>query len=389
MSAVFALTVDMYLPSLPRVAAEMGVSDASAQLTISFMMVGAALGQLVIGPWSDKVGRRLPVLIGAGIHIVACLAVLLGSGIVVFLGLRLLQGVGAAALGVCAQAFIRDRYTGATAAAALSRLLLVIGVAPLFAPSIGGLIASIWDWRTVFAVLAGLGFFVLVVAWRYLPESHPVEARTTGGLRSALGNYKALLLDRRFVGLAVLPGLVNGALISYVSGSPFVLQEELGLTAAQFSVFFAVGGLALVGIAQVNAAIVHRFSPSRIIGVALPLQLFTILLMLAAALTGFGGRVAILLLLVAALSFQNFVPPNASALALGRHGERAGAAAAVLGALGALLPAAISPLVGVLGGTSVAMAAVMASSIAAALLVVIIATPVYRRSASKGQAAHL
>lgn len=380
MSAVFAMTVDMYLPSLPTVTQEMGVSAATGQLTISFMMIGAALGQLVIGPWSDRVGRRLPVLIGAGIHIAASLAVLLGSGIAVFLGLRLLQGVGAAALGVCAQAFIRDRYTGATAAATLSRLLLVIGVAPLFAPTIGGLVADAWGWRAVFGVLAALGAVVLVLAWRLLPESHPVQARTTGGLGTALRSYRVLLTDRRFLGLAVLPGLVSAALIAYVSGSPFVLQEQLGLSASQFSLFFAAGGTALVAMAQVNAAIVHRFSPARIIGVALPAQLIVILLLLGTALTGIGGPVAFLVLLVAAVSFQNFVPPNASALALGRHGDRAGAAAAILGALGSLLPAIISPAVGLLGGTAVAMATVMACSVAAALVVVIVATPVYRRS---------
>lgn len=379
MSAVFAVTVDMYLPSLPEVAAEMRVGEATAQLTISFMMFGAAFGQLVVGPLSDRIGRRVPVLIGASLHIAASAAVLLGSGIVTFLGLRLLQGVGAAALGVCAQAFIRDRYTGATAAAALSRLLLVIGVAPLFAPSIGGLIAAAVGWRAVFGVLAGLGFFVLVVAWKYLPESHPVEARTTGGVRTALKNYRVLLGDRRFVAFAILPGLVSGALISYVSGSPFVLQDELGLTAGQFSLFFALGGIALVGMAQVNAAIVHRFSPERIIGAVLPLQLTMMLLMLGSAFTGIGGTAGFLLLLVASISFQNFVPPNASALALGRHGERAGSAAAILGAFNSLLPAMISPLVGVLGGTSVAMAGVMVGCVTAALLVVVFATSIYRR----------
>lgn len=281
---------------------------------------------------------------------------------------------------MCAQAFIRDRYTGATAAAALSRLLLVIGVAPLFAPTIGGLIAATWGWRAVFAVLAGLGLLVLVLTWRFLPESHPVEARTTGGLRAAFRNYKTLFTDPGFLGFAVLPGLITGALIAYVSGSPFVLQQELGLTAGQFSLFFATGGVALVGMAQVNAAIVHRFSPARIIGVALPIQLAIVLLLLASAVTGIGGTIGFLVLLVAAISFQNFVPPNASALALGRHGERAGAAAAVLGALGALLPATISPFVGVFGGTAVAMAGVMAFSLTLALMVVLFATPVYRRS---------
>ncbi len=379
MAAVFAVTVDMYLPSLPQVAQEMQVNEATAQLTISFMMFGAAIGQLLAGPWSDRVGRRLPVLIGATVHMLACLAVLFGSGIVVFLGLRVMQGVAAAAIGVCAQAFIRDRYTGAVAAATLSRLMLVIGVAPLFAPTIGGFIAEHWGWRTVFAVLAACGAFVGLAAWKFLPESLPVERRSTGGVGTALRNYRLIITDRKFLALAVLPGLVSGSLMAYVSGSPFVLQEQLGLSAQQFSIVFALGGIALVGMAQVNAALVHKYSPVRIMRTVLPVQLLAMLVLLGVAIVGLGGALGFVIMLIVAVSFQNFVPPNATALALGRHGDRAGAAAAVLGALGALLPAAISPLVGVFGGTAVAMAGVMVGSVTAALLVLILFTPAYRR----------
>ncbi|WP_454300144.1 multidrug effflux MFS transporter [Salana multivorans] len=379
MSAIFAVTVDMYLPSLPQVAQEMRVSDATGQLTISFMMIGAAIGQLVVGPWSDRVGRRKPVLLGAALHVVACALVLLGSGIAVFLGLRLAQGVAAAALGVCAQALIRDRFSGPVAAATLSRLMLVIGVAPLFAPTVGGFIAHHWGWRTVFGVLAGCGLLVLVMCWRFLPESHPVGRRQEGGLPAALRSYKTLFGDPRFLALAVLPGLVSGALMSYVSGSPFVLQVQFGLSVAEFSVFFAVGGLLLVGMAQINAALVHRYAPVRIIRLALPVQLTLALGLVVVAVTGIGGVIGFLVMLALVISLQNFVPPNATALALSRHGGRAGAAAAVCGCLGALLPAIISPLVGVFGGSAIAMASVMAGSLVVGLLVVALGTPAYRR----------
>ncbi|PWD50234.1 Bcr/CflA family drug resistance efflux transporter [Serinibacter arcticus] len=379
MSAVFAITVDMYLPSLPQVAEEMQVGEATAQLTISFMMFGAAFGQLVIGPWSDRVGRRRPVIIGAAVHIVACLAVLLGSGIVVFLGLRLMQGVGAAALGVCAQAFIRDRYNGPVAAATLSRLMLVIGVAPLFAPTVGEFIAHHWGWRAVFAVLAACGLLVMLAVWKFLPESHPVERRAVGGLATAMRNYRVLLADKRFLAFAMLPGLVSGALMAYVSGSPFVLQGQFGLTGAQFSMFFAAAGVLMVGMAQINAHLVHRYSPIRIIRVALPVQISIVVVLLVIALLGVGGLFGFLVPLALAVSLQNFVPPNATAIALGRHGERAGAAAAVCGALGALLPAAISPFVGVFGGTAISMAAVMLFSLTVALAVVTFGTGAFRR----------
>lgn len=379
MAALGAVTVDMYLPSLPTVAAELGTTDAAVQLTISGVLLGAALGQLLVGPMSDRFGRRGPALAGIGLHVLASLLCVVAPTIGLLIALRVLQGVGNSAAGITAMAVIRDRLTGGPAARVISRLMLVIGVAPLFAPTLGGLIAGVAGWRAVFGVLAAFGLVLGVVVWRWLPETLPPARRTTAGVGGALRGYRSLLRDRHFVALAVIPGLAMGALISYVAASPFVLQVGYGLSAQQFALLFAVNGAGLVIGSQVNASLVRRVAPIRIARVALPLALLAALAMLGFAVTGAGGVVGLLVPLWAILFLLGFITGNASAIAMTRHGERAGTAAAVIGAAQAGVAGLVSPLVGALGGDAVAMATTILGSIFAAAFVLAVATPAYRR----------
>lgn len=381
MAALGAVTVDLYLPSLPTVAAELGTSDAAVQLTISGVLVGAALGQLLVGPLSDRFGRRRPALVGIALHVIASLLCALAPTIGMLVALRVLQGVGNSAAGITAMAVIRDRLTGGPAARVISRLMLVIGVAPLFAPTVGGLIAGVAGWRAVFVVLAACGVALGLAVWRWLPETLPPTRRTRAGVGGALRGYGSLLADRHFLALAVIPGLAMGALISYVAGSPFVLQVGYGLTAQQFSLIFALNGIGLVIGSQVNAALVHRVEPLRIVRAALPLTLASAVALLAFAVSGVGGVLGILAPLWVILFLLGFITGNASAIALSRHGERAGTAAAVIGATQAGVAGLISPLVGALGGDAVAMALTILGSTLAATLVLAIATGAYRSDA--------
>ncbi|HWJ84813.1 MAG TPA: MFS transporter, partial [Cellulomonas sp.] len=295
------------------------------------------------------------------------------------IGLRVAQGFFNAAASVVAMAVIRDRFVGADASSLISRLMLVIGIAPLFAPSVGGLIAGEWGWRAVFVALGLFGVALWLVVWRRLPETLPAGRRRDGGLRTAARGYRTLLRDRHFVALALMPGLGTAILMSYVVGSPFVLMEGYGLTPHQFSLLFAVNGIGLVGGAQINAVLVKRVAPIRIVRVVLPVSLALTLGLLVLAITGAGGLPALLVMLWLILAMVNFAPPNASAIALSRHGEIAGTAAAFIGATGAAIGGVISPLSSLLGGDALAMAAVMVGAATAALLVLALATPAYRR----------
>lgn len=386
LAALPAFTVDMYLPSLPEVAADLGSSESFAQLSVSIMLVGGAAGQLVIGPLSDRFGRRRPLLWGLGLHIVTSLLCAVAPNMTALIGLRLMQGFFNAACGVAAMAVVRDRFVGAEAARILSRLMLVIGVAPMLAPTFGSAVAAAAGWRWVFAVLALAGATLAVVVWRVMPETHAVERRQTGGLRSVFAGYLALVKDRHFMALAVMPGLGQAVLMSYVVGSPFVFQTGYGLTHGQFALLFALNGLGLVVSAQINAALVRKVAPIRLLRAALAIQGVFAVVLLAVALTGFGGIIGLLIALWVVLAFQGLIPANASAIALSRHGERAGTAAAVIGATQSGVAGVVSPLVGFLGGGAVAMSSVMLGALCCALLVLALATPAYRRGGWVGMA---
>jgi DHA1 family bicyclomycin/chloramphenicol resistance-like MFS transporter len=379
LAALPAVTTDMYLPSLPAVEADLRTTQTAAQLTLSGTLVGAGIGQLVIGPFSDRFGRRLPLVIGISLHVVISLLCSVVPNIETLTGLRVLQGFFNAAAAVVALAVIRDRFVGSAAAQLLSRLMLVIGLAPLLAPTVGQAIAGLWDWRAVFYALALIGVVLVAIVWKFMPETLPEDRRSPAHPRHVAGAYWSLLRDKHFMALAVIPGLGLALIMSYVVGSPFVFQNEYGLTAQQFALVFALNGAALVLSAQLNAALVRKFPPVRLLRTALLVQLGLALLLLAVVLTGAGGPVGLIAGLWLVLSAQGMIPANASVLALHNYGHMAGTAAAVIGALQSGVAGLVSPLVGVLGGNALSMVEVMVGSCVLAVIVLAVGTPAYRK----------
>jgi MFS transporter, DHA1 family, multidrug resistance protein len=361
------------------VEADLHTTQTAAQLTLSGTLVGAGVGQLVIGPFSDRFGRRLPLVIGISLHVAISLLCSLTPNIETLTGLRVLQGFFNAAAAVVALAVIRDRFVGSAAAQLLSRLMLVIGVAPLLAPTVGQAIAGAWNWRAVFYALALIGVVLVAIVWRFMPETLPEDSRSPGNPRHVANAYWSLLRDRHFMALAVIPGLGLALIMSYVVGSPFVFQNEYGLTAQQFALVFALNGAALVLSAQLNAALVRKFPPVRLLRTALLVQLCLALLLLVVVATGAGGVFGLVAALWLVLSAQGMVPANASVLALHNYGHMAGTAAAVIGALQSGVAGLVSPLVGILGGNSWSMAGVMIGSCALAVMVPALGTPAYRK----------
>lgn len=374
-----AVASDMYLPSLPEVATDLSTSAAGAQFTITGMVLGGAVGTLMVGPISDRYGRRRPALVGISGHVVASLLCMVAPTIGVLIGLRLLQGFMAAAATVSAIAVVRDLYNGAEVAHFMSRIMLVIGAAPLLAPSLGAVIATHGGWRAVFGWLALLGAVVLAFAALALPETLPPERRRHRGAGSLFGGYAAVLRDGRFRALAVLPGITQAVVISYVAASPFVFREEFGLSAQQFSLIFATGGICLVASAQVNAAVVRRVGPARLLRLGLPALALGGAAMVVVSVTGIGGVAALLAAMWFTFLAIGFVPPNASAIALSRHGDRAGTAGATIGTFQSAVAGSVSSLVGLLGGGAIAMSGVILGTAVTGVLILAVFTPAYRR----------
>jgi MFS transporter, DHA1 family, multidrug resistance protein len=366
--ALGPLTIDMYLPALPALGADLGASESAVQLTLTGTLIGLGLGQLVIGPLSDALGRRRPLIAGTVLHIGASVMCLVAPNVVVLGVLRTLQGVGAAATMVVAMAVVRDLFSGRAAATILSRLMLVMGTAPILAPSIGAAVLLTGSWRGVFAVLAVLGVALLLVAIFLLKETLPPERRRTGSLRPVLATYRMLVTDRQFVVLALVAALGMSALFSYVSGSSFVLQDTFGLDQQQFGLVFAAGAVALIGASQANVALLNRFTERQIVFGALGSALVFGAVLIVVAESGVGGLFGFLAPLMLLLAAVGLVLPNAPALALSRHGEAAGTAAALLGATQFGLGALIAPVVGVLGNDGPAMALTMTGGVLIAWL---------------------
>jgi MFS transporter, DHA1 family, multidrug resistance protein len=370
--ALGPLTIDMYLPALPTIVDDLGTTDAAVQLTLTGTLVGLALGQLLVGPLSDTFGRRRPLLIGVGVHVVASLLCLVAPNVVVLGGLRLLQGVGAAAASVVAMAIVRDLFVGRAAATLFSRLMLVLGVAPVLAPTIGGEVLRFTSWRGVFVVLAVLALLLIAFAARAVPETLPAERRRPLGLRSTLATYRGLLRDRTFVGLVLVAGLAMAGLFGYVAGSSFVFQEEFGLNEQQFGLVFGAGALFLIGGTQLNAALLRRFEPRALLPFALVLGTVAGAALVVVAVLDVGGLVGVIAPLWTVLFSVGLAMPNTPALALARHGEAAGTASALLGAIQMGTGAVVSPMVGVLGNDALAMGTVMAAGAALALAVLLV-----------------
>ncbi|MFE9203527.1 multidrug effflux MFS transporter [Micromonospora sp. NPDC007230] len=370
--AIGPLTIDMYLPALPAITTDLHTTSAAVQLTLTGTLAGLALGQLLIGPLSDAVGRRKPLLAGIALHIVASMLCAIAPNIGIVGTLRVLQGLGVAASSVVAMAVVRDLFSGAAFARLFSRLMLVMGVAPILAPTLGSGLLRWSDWRGVFVALAVFGVLLVTVAAFGLAETLPPERRRRGGLAATGRDYLALLRDRTFVGLVLVAGLAMAALFAYVAGSSFVFQQQYGLDEQQFGIAFGAGAVGLITATQLNVRLLRRYSPQRILVTALGVGTAAGLVLLAVAATGFGGLAAILASLWVVLAAAGLAMPNAPALALSRHGEAAGTAAALLGAVQFGVGALAAPLVGVLGTGSVAMAAVVAGGMVAAMAVLLV-----------------
>jgi DHA1 family bicyclomycin/chloramphenicol resistance-like MFS transporter len=371
--ALGPLTIDMYLPALPRIADELSVSSSVAQLTLTGTLAGLALGQLVIGPLSDSLGRRRPLMAGIVLHMLASVMCILAPNIIVLGVARSLQGVGAAAAMVVAIAIVGDLFAESAAATVMSRLMLVLGVAPVVAPSLGAAVLLKASWHWVFAVLVVLAGLLLLLAVLALPETLPQSHRRPLKVKGILATYGELLRDMRFVVLVLVAALSMSGLFAYIAGASFVLQNRYGLDQQEFALVFGAGAVALIGATQFNVVLLRRFTPATIVVWALVASSLFGATFVGLAAAGVGGLPAFVVPVWAILAAMGLVIPNAPALALSRHSEASGTSAALLGAAQFGLGAAVAPLVGVLGNNELALAVVMTTGVVIALLALLAA----------------
>jgi len=366
--ALGPLTIDMYLPALPKIADDLSVSSSVAQLTLTGTLAGLALGQLIVGPLSDSLGRRRPLMAGIVLHMLASLVCLFAPNIAVLGVARGLQGMGAAAAMVVAIAVVGDLYADSVAATVMSRLMLVLGVAPVVAPSLGAAVLLKASWHWVFAALVVLAGGLLLLAALALPETLPASHRRPLKVRSIAATYVEVIRDVRFVMLVLVAALAMSGLFAYIAGASFVLQGHYGLDQQAFALVFGAGAVALIGATQFNVVLLRRFAPQSIVVWALVAASLAGVVFVGLSYEHIGGLPGFVVPIWAILAAMGLVIPNAPAVALSRHPDAAGTAAALLGAAQFGLGAAVAPLVGVLGNNEIALALVMTAGMVIALL---------------------
>ncbi len=365
LSAFGPLCLDMYLPALPELPGELNATSSAAQLTLSACIVGLAVGQVITGPLSDRLGRRWPLLVGVAIFVAASVLCAVTTSMTALIVLRLVQGAAGAAGIVIGRAVIADLFTGRAAAAFFSAVASVNGMAPILAPVIGGQVLRVGTWRTVFWVLAGIGVALLVLAALVIRESLPPDRRSAGGLATTLRAFRTLVRDRGYVGCVLAGSLVTAAMFGYISASPFVLQDRFGLSAQWFSACFALNALGIILATQLGRLLLRRVTSLSLLTLGVGQGLAGAALLAVAVWAGWGLAMVLIALFVM-VSAVGFALPNASAIAMDRHRRIAGSASALLGLTQFALGAVTAPLVGLgdpASGSALAVTALVATAL--------------------------
>jgi DHA1 family bicyclomycin/chloramphenicol resistance-like MFS transporter len=384
LAAISPLATAMYLPAMPAMAEDLQADPQTVQLTITTFLVGLAVGQLVIGPLSDRTGRRPLLLACTGLCVAASAACAFAPGIELLLVARLLQGLAGAAGIVLGRAIVADTLRENAAARAFSLLMTIGAIAPVVAPLLGGSVDAVIGWRGVYVVLTGFALMMLAGSVFFLPESLPAAQRRPGAWREWARDVASIVTGRRFVAYTAVLVFTYATLIAYVSASPFVLQEDFGLSPTDYAIVFAAnaGGLTLASFA--NARLVRRFAPGRILAVGLIGELCAVLVLLVATLTVNLTVPLLLSLLWLSVACLGLIMGNATSLALDQAAGGVGSASAVIGAAQFALAAMVASLAaGGPDGGAIAMAVTMAGC-ASIATVAFIGARRTRRGATSG-----
>jgi DHA1 family bicyclomycin/chloramphenicol resistance-like MFS transporter len=347
--AIGPMSIDMYLPALPALQQHFGADEASTQLTLALFFVGLALGQLFYGPISDRYGRKAPLLVGLGLYVLASLGCVFAPSVEALTGLRFLQAVGGASGMVITRAMVRDRFEPQEMARVISSLILVMGVAPILAPTAGGYVFQHFGWQAIFVVLTAFGALCFAVAARGLDETlaAPITNQNTA---MVIRGYGHLLRHRRFMGYALAGGVAQGGMFAYIAASAFVFIQTYGVSPAAYGWLFGINAFGLIAASQINGQLLKRHASQRIMKAALAIYAGSGALMLAAALSGIGGLPGIVVPLFICVSSLGCTFPNSTAGAMAPFGDRAGSASALLGTLQFTIAAVLGGIVGRLPG---------------------------------------
>jgi DHA1 family bicyclomycin/chloramphenicol resistance-like MFS transporter len=367
-TAIGPVSTDMYLPSFPAIEASFGTGEGSAQLTLASWFAGLAFGQITQGALADRFGRRGPLMVGLGLYTLASTGCALSPTLGVLTVMRMLAAFGGSAGMVIPRAIVRDMADGHAAAKLMSQLMLVMGVAPILAPTLGGALMSVASWRVIFWVATGYGLVAMALVTVALPETLPVSGRVKLRLGGIVSRYLHVLRERNFLVHASVNSFALFGLFAYLGGSPPVYIEWFGLGPAAYGMAFGMAAACYIMGTQINPRILYRFGSPAVLRAASRVYLVAALLLAGFAFGGHFGVLSVFLPISLAMFAMGFMMPNAAVGALSRHSAHAGSASALMGTMQFVLAAISGTLVGVLtDGSPRPMAALMVIGSAAAV----------------------
>ena len=327
------LSIDMYLPALPQMAQDFNVSTQMISNTLPAYFLGLAVGQLIYGPVSDRIGRKIPLYFGLSLYIVASLICLFAQDEWSLIAARILQALGGCVGVVIARAAIRDRLDIQTSAQAFSSMMIVMGIAPIIAPMLGAWILHFFSWHAVFACLSFMGVICLLCVHFFFKETLPVSRRLTLNFNQVLQLYMAILKDASFRAPMIIGCFSGGLLFCYISSSAAVLMDSYGLSQQQFAYAFGANAFGIMVFSTINKHLVAKTQVIQRLRLGAYIQLFGVVVLLMAALFERTSLVWVMLGMFLTVSGIGFTGPNAMALAMSKQGARAGTASALMGSL--------------------------------------------------------
>ena len=375
LSAIGPFSIDMYLPGFPAIAADLGTSVEVVGYSLSSFFVGICLGQLICGPLLDRYGRKKPLYVGLSIYLLASIGCALAPTVEVLIALRFLQALGGCVGMVAPRAVVRDVFPVQESAKVFSMLVLVIGVSPIIAPTVGSYIITTLGWHSVFVVLALITAAITTAVFFRLPESKKPDPSVSIRPLPILQAYGKVFKEPQFFTYAGAGAICSAALFAYISGSPYVFMQLFGVSEQHYGWIFALIAIGLISSSQLNNLLLKKFSSEQIIRVILPFQLAIGLMLFLGAYFGWTGLYSTIFLIFLFLSCQGLTFPNSSALAMAPFTREAGTASALMGAIQMGLGALASALVGLLANnTALPMTGVMAACALIGLLILTVGT---------------
>ncbi|MEJ7509778.1 multidrug effflux MFS transporter [Staphylococcus lugdunensis] len=348
LTAIGPLSIDMFLPGLPEIKHDFNTSTAISQLTLSLFMIGLALGNLFVGPISDAIGRKMPLVVSMFIFTLASFSIIFVSNIWVMIVLRFVQGLTGGASAVISRAIASDLYSGKALTKFLALLMLVNGIAPIIAPTLGGIILSVSIWRTVFIVLTVFGILMLLGSALKVTESLHIEQRETSGIKVIFKNFGKLLATPKYVLPMLIQGVTFIMLFSYISASPFLIQKIYGQSPFAFSLIFASIGVTLIISSQLTGKLVDYVDRQQLLRILTVIQIVGVIIV-GFVLTNHWSFWILIIGLIVLVAPVTGVATLGFAIAMDERTTGSGSASSLLGLLQSLLGGLVTPLVNLKG----------------------------------------